>query len=172
MLSDRVWELFIYRITLWTLFDKGNSGQSARTHKCHVLTHEPLVQEGLFWDDDAVLPTKGVPEPGKELSERGHDPLFPDRDHRGKRKEATPEDAGKPRGNEDEVAVFDPRRERCDEASQGIEVSMEVVLRYGKHIPTLIHQTQEMLKAEIERITGMVVQEVNIMVRTLYVGAT
>ena len=49
---------------------------------------------------------------------------------------------------------------------------MEVVLRYGKHIPTLIHQTQEMLKAEIERITGMVVQEVNIMVRTLYVGAT
>ena len=55
---------------------------------------------------------------------------------------------------------------------QGIEVSLEVVLRYGKHIPTLIHQTQEMVKEEIERITGMVVQEVNIMVRTLYVGAT
>ena len=54
---------------------------------------------------------------------------------------------------------------------QGIEVSLEVVLQYGK-IPTLIHQTQEMVKAEIERITGMVVQEVNIMVRTLYVGAT
>ena len=55
---------------------------------------------------------------------------------------------------------------------QGIEVSLEVVLHYGKHIPTLIHQTQEMVKAEIERLTGMVVQEVNIMVRTLYVGAT
>ncbi|MBQ9376222.1 MAG: Asp23/Gls24 family envelope stress response protein [Schwartzia sp.] len=55
---------------------------------------------------------------------------------------------------------------------QGIEVSLEVVLRYGKHIPTLIHQTQEMVKEEIERVTGMVVQEVNIMVRTLYVGAT
>ena len=55
---------------------------------------------------------------------------------------------------------------------QGIEVSLEVVLHYGKHIPTLIHQTQEMVKAEIERMTGMVVQEVNIMVRTLYVGAT
>ena len=55
---------------------------------------------------------------------------------------------------------------------QGIEVSLEVVLRYGKHIPTLIHQTQELVKEEIERITGMVVQEVNIMVRTLYVGAT
>ena len=54
----------------------------------------------------------------------------------------------------------------------GIEVSLEVVLQYGKHIPTLIHQTQSLVKEEIERITGMVVREVNIMVRTLYVVAT
>ena len=71
-----------------------------------------------------------------------------------------------------QVAHIRVRHLKDGDEDQGIEVSMEVVLRYGKHIPTLIHQTQEMLKAEIERITGMVVQEVNIMVRTLYVGAT
>ena len=71
-----------------------------------------------------------------------------------------------------QVAHIRVRHLKDGDEDQGIEVSMEVVLRYGKHIPTLIHQTQEMVKAEIERITGMVVQEVNIMVRTLYVGAT
>ena len=54
---------------------------------------------------------------------------------------------------------------------QGIEVSCEVVLRYGKHIPTLIQQTQAKIKEAIEYMTGMVVHEVNIMVKTLYVTA-
>ena len=52
-----------------------------------------------------------------------------------------------------------------------IEVSCEVVLRYGKHIPTLIQQTQAKIKEAIEYMTGMVVHEVNIMVKTLYVNA-
>ncbi len=54
---------------------------------------------------------------------------------------------------------------------RGIEVSCEVVLRYGKHIPTLIQQTQAKIKEAIEYMTGMVVHEVNIMVKTLYVNA-
>ncbi len=54
---------------------------------------------------------------------------------------------------------------------RGIEVSCEVVLRYGKHIPTLIQQTQAKIKEAIEYMTGMVVHEVNIMVKTLYVTA-
>ena len=54
---------------------------------------------------------------------------------------------------------------------RGIEVSCEVVLRYGKHIPTLIQQTQTKIKEAIEYMTGMVVHEVNIMVKTLYVNA-
>ncbi len=54
---------------------------------------------------------------------------------------------------------------------RGIEVTCEVVLHYGKHIPTLIHQTQRMIKDAIEYMTGMVVHEVNIMVKTLYVNA-
>ena len=54
---------------------------------------------------------------------------------------------------------------------RGIEVSCEVGLRYGKHIPTLIQQTQAKIKEAIEYMTGMVVHEVNIMVKTLYVTA-
>ena len=54
---------------------------------------------------------------------------------------------------------------------RGIEVSCEVVLRYGKHIPTLIQQTQAKIKEAIEYMTGMVVHEVNIIVKTLYVTA-
>jgi uncharacterized alkaline shock family protein YloU len=52
---------------------------------------------------------------------------------------------------------------------RGIEVSCEVVLHYGKHIPTLIHETQQKIKEAIEYMTGMVVHHVNIVVRTLYV---
>lgn len=52
---------------------------------------------------------------------------------------------------------------------QGIEVSCEVVLHYGKHIPTLVRETQQKLKEAIEYMTGMVVHQVNIVVRTLYV---
>lgn len=58
-----------------------------------------------------------------------------------------------------------------DGEDKGIQISCEVVLRYGKHIPTLIRQTQERIKEAIEYMTGMVVHEVNIMVRTLYVTA-
>lgn len=71
-----------------------------------------------------------------------------------------------------QVAHVRVRHLKDGDEEKGIEVSLEVVLRYGKHIPTLIRQTQEMLKAEVERITGMVVEKVDIMVRTLYVGAT
>ncbi|MBQ9365417.1 MAG: Asp23/Gls24 family envelope stress response protein [Schwartzia sp.] len=51
----------------------------------------------------------------------------------------------------------------------GIEISCEVVLRYGKHIPTLISDSQKKIKEAIEYMTGIVVQTVNINVRTLFV---
>ena len=53
----------------------------------------------------------------------------------------------------------------------GIEISCEVVLSYGKHIPTLISQAQQRIKEAIEYMTGMIVREVNIRVKALYVGA-
>lgn len=53
----------------------------------------------------------------------------------------------------------------------GLEISCEVVLSYGNHIPTLIRQAQEKVRESIEYMTGMVVREVNIMVKALYVEA-
>ena len=64
------------------------------------------------------------------------------------------------------------RHRKEGDEERGIEVSFEVVLRYGKHIPTLIHETQERVKREIENLTGMAVDKVDIMVRALYVAAT
>lgn len=53
----------------------------------------------------------------------------------------------------------------------GIEISCELVMSYGKHIPTFITQVQKKVKEAIEYMTGMIVQEVNITVKALYVGA-
>jgi len=53
---------------------------------------------------------------------------------------------------------------------RGIEISCEVILRYGKHIPTLIREAQEKIKEAVEYMTGMIVQEVNITVKALRVG--
>ena len=53
----------------------------------------------------------------------------------------------------------------------GLEISCEVVLNYGNHIPTLIRQAQEKVRESIEYMTGMIVREVNIMVKALHVEA-
>lgn len=71
-----------------------------------------------------------------------------------------------------EVAHVRVRHRKAGDEELGLEVSFEVVLRYGKHIPTLIRETQERVKSEIENLTGMVVDKVDIMVRTLYVATT
>jgi len=54
---------------------------------------------------------------------------------------------------------------------RGLNISCEVTLSYGNHIPTLIAQTQERVREAVEFMTGMMVQEVNIVVRALYVKA-
>ena len=53
----------------------------------------------------------------------------------------------------------------------GLEIGCEVMLSYGKHIPTLIRQAQEKVREAIEYMTGMIVRQVNITVKALYVGA-
>lgn len=52
---------------------------------------------------------------------------------------------------------------------KGIKISCDVVLRYGKHIPTLIRDTQKRIKDAVEYMTGMVVHEVDMTVKTLFV---
>ncbi len=53
----------------------------------------------------------------------------------------------------------------------GLDISCEIVLSYGNHIPTLISQTQHRVREAVEFMTGMVVHEINIVVRALYVQA-
>lgn len=51
---------------------------------------------------------------------------------------------------------------------RGIEIYCEVILRYGRHIPTLIMESQKRIKEAVEYMTGMVVQTVNIKVKALH----
>jgi len=53
----------------------------------------------------------------------------------------------------------------------GLDISCEIVLTYGNHIPTLISQTQQRVREAVEFMTGMIVHEINIVVRALYVQA-
>ena len=60
---------------------------------------------------------------------------------------------------------------RSGEEDQGLKISCEIVLSYGNHLPTLLAQTQRRVREAVEFMTGMVVHEINIMVKALYVEA-
>ena len=51
----------------------------------------------------------------------------------------------------------------------GLKISCDVVLTYGNHIPTLLAQAQHSVREAVEYMTGMVVHEVNIRVKALFV---
>jgi uncharacterized alkaline shock family protein YloU len=53
----------------------------------------------------------------------------------------------------------------------GLKIVCGVVLTYGNHIPTLLAQAQKDVRDAVEFMTGMIVHEVNIQVKTLYVKA-
>lgn len=55
------------------------------------------------------------------------------------------------------------------EEDLGLKIACDVVLTYGNHIPTLISQAQQEVREVVEYMTGMVVHEINIRVKALYV---
>lgn len=55
------------------------------------------------------------------------------------------------------------------EEDLGIKISCAVTLSYGNHIPTLIARTQRAVQKTVEYMTGMVVHDVEIAVKALYV---
>ena len=63
------------------------------------------------------------------------------------------------------------KRLKDGEEDKGIRISCDIVLTYGNHIPTLIAQAQQKVRDSVEFMTGMIVSEINIMVKTLYVEA-
>ena len=55
------------------------------------------------------------------------------------------------------------------EEDRGLQITCEVVLNYGSHIPTLVEQTQSKIREAVEYTTGMIVESINIVVQALYV---
>ena len=55
------------------------------------------------------------------------------------------------------------------EEDRGLQITCEVVLNYGNHIPTLVEQTQSKIREAVEYTTGMIVESINIVVKALYV---
>ena len=53
--------------------------------------------------------------------------------------------------------------------SAGIVIGCEVVITYGKHIPTLVQKLQTQVRKDVEYMTGMVVKKVNITIKALFV---
>ncbi|MBO4400919.1 MAG: Asp23/Gls24 family envelope stress response protein [Selenomonadaceae bacterium] len=54
---------------------------------------------------------------------------------------------------------------------RGLQISCDVVLNYGNHIPTLVTQTQASVREAVEYTTGMIVHAININVKALYVDS-
>ncbi len=54
---------------------------------------------------------------------------------------------------------------------RGLQITCEVILSYGNHIPTLIQQTQANIREAVEFTTGMIVHAININVKALYVDS-
>ena len=53
--------------------------------------------------------------------------------------------------------------------SAGIVIGCDVVISYGKHIPTLVQKLQTQGRKDVEYMTGMVVKKVNITIKAMFV---
>ena len=53
--------------------------------------------------------------------------------------------------------------------SAGIVIGCDVVISYGKHIPTLVQKLQNQVRKDVEYMTGMGVKKVNITIKALFV---
>ena len=58
-----------------------------------------------------------------------------------------------------------------DDEDRGLQITCEVTLSYGNHIPTLVQQTQATIREAVEFTTGMIVHAININVKALYVDS-
>ena len=69
------------------------------------------------------------------------------------------------------ISKISVKRVRDGDEDKGLNISCEVVLTYGNHIPTMLKETQQRVRDAVEFTTGILVREINIMVKTLYVSA-
>ena len=62
------------------------------------------------------------------------------------------------------------RHRYVDDEDQGLDIVCEITLSYGGHIPSLIEGAREKAREAVEFMTGMVVHEIDIVVKALYVN--
>ena len=60
-------------------------------------------------------------------------------------------------------------RIRIDKYGEGVYMYMEAVVKYGCNIPEVVNKFQAKAKKEIERLTSMNVQKVEVFVRAIRV---
>ncbi|MBP2630707.1 MAG: hypothetical protein H6Q70_1335 [Firmicutes bacterium] len=63
------------------------------------------------------------------------------------------------------------KRIRESDEDRGIDVTLEVTMQYGSNIPATVGEIQSEIKIAVEHMTGMIVNQVNVVVKTLTVGA-
>lgn len=63
------------------------------------------------------------------------------------------------------------KRIREADEDRGIDVTLEVTMQYGTNIPSTVSEVQSEIKIAVEHMTGMIVKQVNVVVKTLTVGA-
>lgn len=63
------------------------------------------------------------------------------------------------------------KRIRESDEDRGIDVTLEVTMQYGSNILATVGEIQSEIKIAVEHMTGMIVKQVNVVVKTLTVGA-
>ena len=63
------------------------------------------------------------------------------------------------------------KRIRESDEDRGIDVTLEVTMQYGSNILATVGEIQSEIKIAVEHMTGMIVNQVNVVVKTLTVGA-
>ncbi|MDF2563904.1 MAG: hypothetical protein K0Q53_299 [Massilibacillus sp.] len=63
------------------------------------------------------------------------------------------------------------KRIREADEDRGIDVTLEVTMRYGTNLLSTVSEVQSEIKIAVEHMTGMIVKQVNVVVKTLTVGA-
>ena len=69
------------------------------------------------------------------------------------------------------VGHVDVHHRFVGEEDQGLDISCSVALSYGGHIPSLLAAAQKKARDAVEFMTGMVVHDIHITVKALYVNA-
>jgi uncharacterized alkaline shock family protein YloU len=67
-------------------------------------------------------------------------------------------------------AIFKIAKTRVDNSSEGPDIYLEVIMNYGYNIITSVQEFKKKIKKEIEQLTAMNVQKIDVVVRGIEVA--